>query len=53
MIKIQLVDDEPNILTALQRLLRPHHWEVQVFTDAQEALQALTEHEYVVFISYY
>jgi DNA-binding NtrC family response regulator len=52
-IKIQLVDDEPNILTALQRLLRPHHWEVQVFTDAQEALQALTEHEYAVIISDY
>lgn len=53
MIKIQLVDDEPNILTSLQRLLRPHHWEVHAFSDAQEALQALTEHEYAVIISDY
>ena len=53
MVKIQLVDDEPNILSALQRLLRPHHWELHAFTDAQEALLALTEHEYAVIISDY
>ena len=34
MVKIQLVDDEPNILSALQRLLRPHHWELHAFTGA-------------------
>ena len=51
MVKIQLVDDEPNILAALQRLLRPYHWELHAFTDAQEALLALTEHEYAVIIS--
>ncbi|WP_373387425.1 response regulator [Pseudomonas alcaligenes] len=53
MIKIQLVDDERNILASLQRLLRPHPWEVHAFSDAQEALQALTEHEYAVIISDY
>jgi len=53
MIKIQLVDDEPNILSALQRLLRPQQWELHAFTDAQEALQALTMHEYAVIISDY
>lgn len=26
MIRIQLVKDEPNILSALKRLLRPHDW---------------------------
>ena len=53
MIKIQLLDDEPQILKALQRLLRPHDWEVHAFTDVQEALDALTEHEYAVIVSDY
>ncbi|MGH8435472.1 MAG: response regulator [Pseudomonas sp.] len=53
MIKIQLVDDEPHILAALQRALRPHHWDVQVFTNAQDALDALCEHDYAVIISDY
>lgn len=53
MIKIQLVDDEPNILTSLQRLLRSYPLEVHAFSDVREALQALTEHEYAVIISDY
>lgn len=53
MIKVQLVDDESHILSALQRLLRPYHWELHPFTDAQKALLALTEHEYAVIISDY
>jgi DNA-binding NtrC family response regulator len=54
MIKIQLVDDEANILNALQRVLRRHRdWTVHAFTDAQEALAALAEHEYAVIISDY
>lgn len=53
MIKIQLLDDEPHILSALQRVLRPHHWEVHAFSDGQQALQALTEHEYAVIVSDY
>lgn len=53
MIKIQLVDDESNILKALQRVLRPLHLEIHAFTDPQVALQALTENEYAVIISDY
>lgn len=53
MIKIQLLDDEPHILSALQRVLHPHHWDVHTFSDAQAALEALTEHEYAVIISDY
>jgi DNA-binding NtrC family response regulator len=53
MIKIQLLDDEPQILKALQRVLRGHEWEVHPFTDVQEALDALTEHEYAVIVSDY
>ena len=53
MIKIQLVDDEPHVLSALKRVLYPHRWEVHVFSDAQVALDALTEHEYAVIISDY
>ncbi|MDM8351128.1 response regulator [Pseudomonas sp. sp1636] len=51
MIKIQLLDDEPQILKALQRVLRPHDWEVHAFSDVQEALDALTEHDYAVIVS--
>ncbi|MCO6057986.1 response regulator [Pseudomonas sp. MOB-449] len=53
MIKIQIVDDEPHILSALRRLLRPQGWELHAFTDAQQALQALTEHEYAAIVSDY
>lgn len=53
MIKIQLLDDDPHILSALQRVLRPHRWEVHSYSDGQAALDALTEHEYAVIISDY
>jgi DNA-binding NtrC family response regulator len=51
MIKIQLLDDEPQILKTLQRMLRATDWEVHAFTDVQEALEALTKHTYAVIIS--
>ncbi|MEX6502747.1 response regulator [Pseudomonas zhanjiangensis] len=51
MIKIQLLDDEPQILKSLQRALRSHQWELHAFSDVQEALSALTEHEYAVIVS--
>ena len=35
------VDDEPNILSALKRLLRPHGYEVLVEQDTQAALALL------------
>jgi len=53
MMKIQLVDDEPHILRALQRVLHPHGWELHCFSDIEEALQALIEHEYAVIIADY
>jgi DNA-binding NtrC family response regulator len=53
MIKIQLLDDDPHILSALQRVLRPHRWEVHSFSDGQAALEALSEHEFAVIISDY
>lgn len=53
MIKIQLVDDEPQVLKALQRLVRPQGWEVHALTDVNQALDALTAHEYAVIVSDY
>lgn len=53
MIKIQLLDDEPNILTALKRLLRPHGWEVHTYDNVEDALGGLLEHDYAVIISDY
>ena len=53
MIKIQLLDDDPHILSALQRVLRPHRWDVHSFSDGQTALEALCEHEFAVIISDY
>ncbi|MCY1275392.1 Regulator of RpoS [compost metagenome] len=50
MIKIQLVDDEPHILTALQRLLRPQGWTLHLFDDPEAALAALVEHRYAVIV---
>jgi DNA-binding NtrC family response regulator len=53
MTRIQLVDDEPNILNALRRLLRPHGWEVHAYSKVEEALNGLLEHDYAVIISDY
>ncbi|MGM0951540.1 MAG: response regulator [Pseudomonadota bacterium] len=53
MIRIQLVDDEPNILNSLRRLLKPRGWQVDTFTRVEDALGALLEHEYAVIISDY
>ena len=53
MIKIQLVDDEPNILSALRRLLRPQGWEIHAYYTLESALGGLLEHEYAVIISDY
>lgn len=53
MIKIQLVDDEPNILNALKRLLRPHGWEIYTYDNVEAALTGLLEHRFAVIISDY
>lgn len=53
MTRIQLVDDEPNILNSLRRLLKPQGWQVDTFTHVEDALSALLEHEYAVIVSDY
>lgn len=53
MIKIQLVDDEPNILSALRRLLKPQGWEVHPYDKVESALTGLLEHDYAVIVSDY
>lgn len=53
MIKIQLVDDEPNILSALRRLLRPRGWEIHTYDTVESALAGLLEHDYAVIVSDY
>ncbi|MGQ7814831.1 response regulator [Metapseudomonas furukawaii] len=50
MITIQLVDDEPHVLTALQRLLRPQGWELQPFDDPEAALAALAQQQYAAIL---
>lgn len=53
MIRIQLVDDEPNILSSLRRLLKPQGWQVDTFNRVEDALGGLLEHEYAVIVSDY
>jgi len=53
MIKIQLVDDEPNILSALRRLLKPQGWEVHTHNNVESALAGLVEHDFAVIVSDY
>lgn len=53
MIKIQLLDDEPGILSALRRTLRHYDWDIHTFTDPQDALHALSEHDYAVIVTDY
>lgn len=50
MARIQLVDDEPMILTALKRALRDTEWEVEAFSDPVLALHGLTDKPYEVII---
>jgi len=53
MIKIQLVDDEPNILSALRRRLKPQGWEVHTYNNVESALAGLVEHDFAVIVSDY
>ncbi|WP_375191517.1 response regulator [Marinobacter sp.] len=53
MIKIQLVDDEPNILSALRRLLKPQGWEIHTYDTVESALGGLLEHDFAVIVSDY
>jgi FixJ family two-component response regulator len=40
---IAIVDDDPSVLKALARLLRPHVLHVRTYTSAQEFLASLRE----------
>lgn len=53
MTRIQLVDDEPHILSALKRLLRSESWQVDTFNSTDKALEALQVNEYAVIVSDY
>ncbi|WP_372972577.1 response regulator [Marinobacter sp.] len=53
MTRILLLDDEANILNALKRLLREEDWQVDAFTDAEHAVEALQVHDYSVIVSDY
>lgn len=46
MIRLQVIDDEPANLKAIQRLLRQEDWQVDTFSDPQDALRALTGASY-------
>ncbi len=46
-----LVDDEPNVLKALQRLLRRNDYKILVANSGAEGLQKLAEHKVNVIIS--
>ncbi|MEK7722895.1 MAG: response regulator, partial [Acidobacteriota bacterium] len=53
MINILFVDDEPNILDGLQRMLRPmrHEWQMFFANSGREALHLLDETSIDVVIS--
>lgn len=53
MIRIQLVDNEPNILSSLRRQLKPQGWQIDTFTRVEKALGALLEYEYAAIVSDY
>ena len=48
-----LVDDDPNLLAAIKRILKKEQWEIDAFTVPQEALAQLEKHEYNVILSDY
>ena len=53
MLKIQLVDDDKNTLSALGRLLRNKEWQLDFFYDVREALESLSIKDYDLIISDY
>lgn len=48
---VLLVDDEPNVLRSLQRLLRRDGYQILTAEDADQAFELLTEHEVDVIVS--
>jgi HD-like signal output (HDOD) protein len=53
MMRVLFVDDEPNILMGLRRLLRPRHneWEMTFVASGAEALAAMQESPYEVIVT--
>jgi HD-like signal output (HDOD) protein/ActR/RegA family two-component response regulator len=51
--RLLFVDDDPNILQGLQRMLRPmrHEWEMHFAAGASEALKVLTRDSFDVVVS--
>lgn len=51
--KILFVDDEPNVLEGLQRMLRPlrHEWEMTFVSSGYEAIQILDRERFHVIVS--
>lgn len=53
MMRIQIVDDEPNVLKSLTRALRSEDWQIDCCQDPHEALDILQHQDYAVIISDY
>jgi DNA-binding NtrC family response regulator len=51
--KIQIVDDDVHIITALKRVLHADSWCVDVYSSVTDALAALEENHYDVIIADY
>lgn len=51
--RILFVDDEPNVLQGLRRMLRPmrHEWEMTFVDSGQAALREIISHHYSVVVS--
>ena len=49
--RLLLVDDEPNIVSALKRLLRADHYEIHTANDGQQGLELLARQPVDVIIS--
>ena len=53
MAKIMFVDDEQNVLNALQRTLRHKRWDIVVYNNPHEALAHLEREQFAVVVSDY
>lgn len=52
MYRIMVVDDEPNILSAMRRLMRKHKdWDVEFFDSVKEALKRAQSASFELFLS--
>lgn len=51
MSRLLLLDDEPAVVNAISRELRGEGWQLDTFTDPQEALQSLSQNAYDLILS--